>query len=504
MSKLFQNLGGGGGPLGPAPDGEYGFDGKNPSGVAEGDTPEEYVEKLATLFAKITPEPPANLSDKTLTIPGQYSALEATTGTLHPVVTNDTTPIVTPGQTQTLANSFSDADTGTLSAEVDAVEVGSRVLTTGSDVGTYGELQILFDFDPYAGIPFQENIFTGLVARINSATLSIGQHIAALIHTITGTASLTFWVDDPVAPSSTNRDLTSSGSSSFRSGVPGIAAGQTVLVEFDAVNCVKTHYNSTRIGRATSSQTNAVNAALPGTPPDADDVVPIAINLTVASNAYTENLSVNCIVYNSAGTTATNAVTATNNIRVDTVGDESIRVISGTGQYPSSGYGGAFDSTVSLATASNYELQYLNGVFTDPPAVDYSSRYPVGPNYSSLSYDPHNSMRWATFSLGSISSQVSVSLNIAGATNFGGTALVSGIELYVRVDGATPTTGWIDANAAYPGVGDPTANGDAALVVGSSTATNKVVTFGASVKTGTVYVRIGIPQSSNKTFTGIS
>ena len=131
MSKLFQNLGGGGGPLGPAPDGEYGFDGKNPSGVAEGDTPEEYVEKLATLFAKITPDPPANLSDKTLSIPGQYSALEATTGTLHTVVTNDTTPIVTPGQTQTLANSFSDADTGTLSAEVDAVEVGSRVLTAG-------------------------------------------------------------------------------------------------------------------------------------------------------------------------------------------------------------------------------------------------------------------------------------------------------------------------------------------------------------------------------------
>jgi hypothetical protein len=72
------------------------------------------------------------------------------------------------------------------------------------------------------------------------------------------------------------------------------------------------------------------------------------------------------------------------------------------------------------------------------------------------------------------------------------------------VDGATPTTGWVDANAAYPGVGNPTANGDPAMVTASSSAAVKLVTFGAAPKTGNVWVRVGIPAGSTKSFTRVT
>jgi hypothetical protein len=81
---------------------------------------------------------------------------------------------------------------------------------------------------------------------------------------------------------------------------------------------------------------------------------------------------------------------------------------------------------------------------------------------------------------------------------------MSNFVLQVRVNGATPTIGWVDGNVAYPGVGSPTNNGDAALVVASSTSTAKLVTFGTNTKTGTVYARIGIPSGDNKRFTNVT
>jgi hypothetical protein len=83
---------------------------------------------------------------------------------------------------------------------------------------------------------------------------------------------------------------------------------------------------------------------------------------------------------------------------------------------------------------------------------------------------------------------------------------MSSFALYARVDGATPTVGWVDGNAAYPGVGNPTNNGDAAMdfTLSNVTAGLKVVVFGTAPKTGTVYARVGIPVGSTKSFTSIS
>lgn len=470
----------------------------DPTGLVPTDLLPDGLDKIVSLLAILAPQPPQMLSAKILQVIGQYLAKAASTGDDH-ICTDDTTPTIAPNGSiaTTFANSFRDAKSGTLSAEIDSIEVGSVVLTGADDTGVYGELDVVADFDPYAGQAGKEGIFFGLVAAINSAALSVGQHFASLIHTITGQTDLEFYVDDPTTPSISAGTLGFTGTSSYKSGVPGAAAGQNIEVDFDVTNFCGTHYNPTVIAAAISSQTGAqVNAPLGG-PYTSGSTFNASINLPVQSGQYSENVSVTKRAYNSRGTMASSSIT--NNVRVDTVGTET-RVLSSTGQYPASGYGGAFNSQTDVLSG-NKELQFSNGAFRYPPLTDYTGRIPSGPDYSSLTPDAHNSMRWATFNLGSVSSASFKTFTINGAVNFGGTALVTGIELYLKVEGAT---GWLNANGAYPGVGDPSSNGDGALDVGSSTATSKRVTFGATVRSGTVYVRIGIPSGSNKTFTGMT
>lgn len=454
----------------------------------------DFAQKVDDLFALIVPTPPANLSTKVLTIVGSYLAKFAGTGADH-TCTDDTTPEIRVGNyVQGITDGFANANDGTLSAEMDTVEVGSKALTAADDSGTYGEMQIV-DFDPYASLD-GEGVFKALIARMVSSALSVGQHVVEFIHTLTGATDLEFYVDDPTTPSITGVSLTAPGSSSYKSGVPGVAQGQNINVQYNVTDFVGTHYNPTRIAGAQSPQTGAqVDAALGG--PHAFGATFAAnINLPVAASAYSENVSVTRKAYNSKGTEVTSAVT--NNVRVDTVGTES-RNLSSTGQYPASGYTTAFNSTTDVLSG-NKELQFLNGQYKYPPAVDYSSKLPAGPNYSALTADAYNSMRWVTIALSALSNASSTTISLANVTGIS-SVLQSGIEMYLKVEGAT---GWLDMNAAYPGVGSPSANGDPALVVGSSTATVRVVTFGATPRSGVRYVRIGIPSGSTKAIGGIS
>ena len=90
-------------------------------------------------------------------------------------------------------------------------------------------------------------------------------------------------------------------------------------------------------------------------------------------------------------------------------------------------------------------------------------------------------------------------MTIQGASNLTNT-LQSNFALYVYVSGAT---GWLDANAAYAGVITPVNNGDAALDYSNSTPTFKRATFGTTVRTGNVFVRVGVKSGTNVSFTNI-
>jgi hypothetical protein len=162
---------------------------------------------------------------------------------------------------------------------------------------------------------------------------------------------------------------------------------------------------------------------------------------------------------------------------------------------PAAGYGAAYDSSELLTANSELQME-VDGIFKYPPATNYATSNPAGPNYSAIGTID----RYVTFSLGAFNG-TSRTVNINGGVNFGATALITGLKMWAKVEGAT---GWVDLNAAYPGVGNPFGNGDAALVVASSTPTVRALTFGSVVRTGTLYIRIALPNGSTKTLTGVS
>lgn len=475
-------------------DGDFG-DQFNLADLQVGDSFNDAFDKVNTFLEKLAPELPPNLSAVSLSLAGAYTALTHTSGVSRSTVTSSSTPTVSS------AEEFFNGVSGVLSATIGGVAAGSIALTSVDNSGTDDQLTITANDDFHDGVFGKEGFWWSLEASITpGSALSLGETVFVLAHSLTGSSSLNVYRDDPGTPSISGQSVTGSGTGRLVSGVPSLANGDTITAAFDADDVVSEFYNSTRIGRAECSVTNSLNAALPGSPPAKGATVPISIALTVQNNQYTENASVTVRAYASNGTQANAAVT--NNIRVDTVSNESARLVSGEGQYPSSGYGGAFSSSTLLTASGNEELQMLNGRYQYPAAVNYSSNTPTaGPNYSSIAAGSWSNMRWATFSLGSISSATSVNFSFSGAQNFGSTTIVTNFALYVKVEGVT---GWLDANAAYPGVGSPSSNGDAALDVGNSSATSKRVTFGSTARTGTVYVRVGIPQGNNKAFSGVS
>jgi len=451
------------------------------------------IPSLWNAIDKLTPDLPDGLSGKAILISGFYTALESGTGTSHNYCTSDRTP------TGSVSN-FYDGDTGILSANIDSGEVGSRILTTTDDTGVYSYLRITDDYDPFVGIPGKEGFYKVLDSNITpSANLTYAQHTYQLLHSVTGNSLIkTLYVDDPDTVTISSITYTLPGASTgWTSGVPSLVSGDTISFDFNVVNAVRKHYHPTRLALISSSYTTSNTCAPPGTPPiEGATVAYTNRTITVSDGIYTENLNVSIRGYNSKniGGTLSNQNTGA---RVDTVSDESLRRISGSGQYPSTGYGGAFISTTSLLTTYTEELQMLNGIY-QIPLGDYTGNLPTaGPDYST---GMGSSVRWVTFPMVTLSNDLAFTLTFNNPTGTWSGTETSNIQIYAKVEGIT---GWIDANAPYPGVGTPVNDGDPAMVFGSSSVYVKRVTLGI-VRSGILYVRVGLPIGSDKKFTGIT
>lgn len=452
------------------------------------------VDGINETLAKLAPAKPVNLSSKTLALASYYSASEAGTGTVHSVISDSLRP-----QTSTVAT-FWDGDAGTISAEIDSVETSSRTLTTGNDAGTYSALVITADADPYVGQSGKENFWKALSAYIlPTSDLSLASHTYRMKHSLTGNTNvLTFYVDNPATATIANQLLSFAASTShYVSGVPTLDAGTTFAASFDVNNAVGKHYHTTKIADITGTNISTVNIAPASAYAENATISLSNVAVTVSNGTYTENASITFRGYNSKGVAGTSANTATG-ARIDTVSNESSRKVSGSGQFPTTGYGGSYDSTTSLKTTYAEELQMLNGRY-QVPTGNYSTNLPVnGPDYST---GMGSGDRWVTFQTNTLSNNSAFTLTLNGTQGtFSGVA-TAGIKIYAKVEGVT---GWIDCNAAYPGTGSPSADGDAAMVFGSSTATSKRVTFGSTPRSGQLYIRIGLPAGSNKQFQSIS
>jgi len=440
---------------------------------------------LGDLLNKLLPPAPPNLSTRTLAVQGAYQALRAATGVSELCVSTPTPVIVVSGP-------FADGDKGVLTATVDGQPVGSRTLTAASDVGLFGALDILQDVDPYAGQQGKQDFFKELVAEIHPQGLTVASHTAVLQHSVSGqTPSLPFVVDDPITPSILGGVVTTVPDTRFVSGVPSLAAGQQLGLTFGVKDAVRSHYSSPL---ATVAATGIALALDPGAIPSSGDVINFTPIVVAPAQAYAENFVINLVGFNSARGQKSKAISTA--MRIDTVSDESIRVTSGVGDFPTV-YGGVFDSQVSLV--GNEELQLLAGSF-GWPVGDYSANLPTpGPVYTGIS----SGYRWATFKgvvLVNANGFHLTLLGPQGLTADAETAITLGMKIFVKVEGVT---GWLDANNAYPGSGSPAANGSPAMLVSQSSAATKVVTFGPTTRSGQLYVRVGIQQGVQK-FTGIS
>lgn len=507
--------------IGLPTDGVYGGSEGNVSGIATNDVLEDAFDKIESILGKLAPAKPPLLSTRVLSIPNTYTALEASTGTSRSTIITSSLPTAswtvaaaTSGSSTTLST---DGDAGTLSAEFDGgvSSTSTHIMTTASDTGTFGNLIIAQDADPYAGTFGQQGFWKGFIARTApTSSLAVGTHTTRIIHSTGGATPLyTFYIDNPRTPFTVSASISSSAyTGRYVSGVPSPVAGNTITLTFTGSNAVSQFYNSTRINAGSSTTTNLVNQTLPATPPTSGSFVSASITLTFVASAFTETASFSALTYNAQGVSSTQVVTASQgtstSTRIDTVSNET-RVYSGMGQYPvigtaPSGTGGSWSPIASQSLATNKELQMINGIYQYPPARTYVNNYPVaGPDYTTLTPDTFGSMRWATFSQ-SISATSAINVTFNGAVNFGSIQTTGSMRVYVLVSGSVPTAGWVDGATAYGGTGNPTNDGDPALVVGSSTTTVKRITFGAAALTGVAFIRVGLPTGSTRTFTGVS
>lgn len=450
-------------------------------------------DQVNDILSLLAPAKPQNLSEKTLILT-TYSALEAGSGSLH-TCTDDTTPTLS-------VSNFWDGDRGILSAEVDSTSVGSKTLSTASDIGSYGALNITDDSDPYFGQTGKEGFWKQLSANITPQTaLSYDLHTFQMKHSITGnTPVFNVYVDNPTTTTITGVSFALPSDVRYISGVPSLYSGQTISTTFTVNNAVRKHYNQIRLASISGSQITTKNPSLPATPPVENISVTYSNESVSVSGGYSENMSITITPYNAKGTTGS-VSNNTTGARIDTISNETIRKTSGSGDFPTSGYGETFNSENSLQTIYVEELQLLNGLY-QIPSGNYSSNLPIaGPDYST---GMGTSYRWVTFIPTTLNNNVSFKITFNNTAGTWSGVETIGIKIYARVVGSSPTNGWIDCNKNYSGTGNPTNDGDAAMKNADSTSTIKTVTFGSVVKTGSLYIRIGLPNDSNKKFSGIT
>ena len=463
---------------------------------------------------------------------------------------------------------FSDGQFGYLQADIDFVSVIQKNLdptyhpqydNTSSDIGTWGDvLTINFDADPYL-YPPDSGFWTSLKATMSGSQSFVSgtefdgvEHTYQMSHLITGSTPVFKFICDngnatPPTTLAGNPYFTviTQSSTKWISGIPSLQIGDLVSASYSVNNTIvgssypliSRFYNSTRITRFELSATtqNFSNDLQNGIPvvggttsiPEAYQSVWSVPGLTVSviSGMYdndawfsfrtynpANNSSFVSTVYNIGGFGAS----ASQKLYIDTISDESLRSRSGNGQFPSYGtgsyqFGESYSTTYSMMSIygtipSVSGEMMLQGGYYKYPTGDYDVNYPVsGYTYSTLYHDPiaFGTYRWATFNIGSIVSKSAIRIILNDTTGIND-LIQSGMLLYVTVvDSGSQTIGWIDANSPWVS-GTPTSDGDSALVIANSTATNRYVTFGGTPRTGDVWVRIGFPSVSSRKFSSIT
>lgn len=474
-------------------------------GIQPTDTIANGMWKLDNKLAAILPAEPPDLSAITIALADPtYSAYRAdASGVIVAGVQNNALGLP---ETQ-VTPEFGNATTGTLAALVKntpaaPTQQGSVILTDADESGTYMALIVVSDTD-YTVTP--PGLYQALTAKIVTTVPLVASNTVGysyqLTHTVSGdTNAIIFYQDNSVLPSITAASFTGiTGAVTYISGVPTVAVGTSINVQFTVNNAIRKFYNSVWVASATSPELTSDTALPTGADRNEGSNPTFTLLPTAITGQYNEAISVTCAARSAASQTTTQIVATT--ARIDTVSpiETTVRVQSGSGTFPAGGYGGVYVSTDSLTT--NEELQLINGLFRYPQAVDYTSNTPSGPDYTLVASVPPAAAtaRWVTVNLGSPTNVSNVIVTFGTAVNM--PTVILPYQCYIKVQGST---GWLDLNAAYAGVGTPVADGTPNLVIYLSSGNVKYATFGPTTYTGTVYLRVGLPPGSAIQFGNIS
>ena len=279
----------------------------------------------------------------------------------------------------------------------------------------------------------------------------------------------------------------------FSSGVPSISINDIINIIFRPIGTISKFYNINGIAQISGLSIDQIfihppiNERIEGSNPL------LNVNIEINNNqTYEEQLTINLTAINSENIEFTRSIST--NIRIDTksMNESSNRYQSGIGLYPIS-FGQQYDSQQSLL--NNEELQYINGLYQYPNLVDYSNLIPInGPNYTTIIDD----IRWVTFKF-NIINRFNISLTINN-TNVD-SIIIPNMMINVLV---LNKTGWLNANKAYNPFINPIYDDDPCLLYHNSTNIIKKLTFGNIIRSGELYVRIGIKKNNNYYFGSIN
>jgi PKD repeat protein len=457
------------------------------------------------------------------------SATDNTGGNIPSAGTSVTRYLTGTANTSTVADIYN-AYTGTLSAIFNGSTDGSRVLTSGSDVNTYGNLVITVDRDAHAvsASTYPSNFYKVFSAYHTKAisSVSTGYNDVKLTHSDTGNSARVGYVKDDVSASpvvsvgSATLAVGTSGTYRYISGIPYFNTGSPTITLAAATvyNWIgQTYYNSSTpfaidpgtndestTGNVITAQTKTYSN-LDGTSTFLSGGIPIAntgkdsgsaysignqsINVAPASIRAVQTIKFRATNVNGVGAYATHAT----KIQVFTSTpsgfvEDSITTPAGATTAKRIVIAAASGANPTFSNSTNYYTSYLwSGAQTiagtDEAVVrwnqlttnttNFSTGYlPVGPDLSATGGRTATQYFRGAFTKASLQN---ISVTITGK--------ISG--LYLAAPGTAISTtstlnGWLNASLSYSGTGVPGAG------VGGNGSNGCAVTVGDRVQTGTV------------------
>jgi len=509
------------GVIGPAEDGDYGdglfntFTSSTPIGTA--------IDNINEVLLLLAPAKPTSWSGSITAFnisTTQYNARQLTSGSVVTIFgttslsitsTTDTIGVGAQSRLDTSGLTFSLTNNGSIIETVTLAGTATPARTSPNYIRHSASL------DPWSGVDGKAGFWKGITSFDVVGTIGIAQAVSATTSLQTLRLNYpsesvlltrTYYADSPVTTQITGLTATYP-TMGYISGVPSLTASQSITgVSFSVQNAASYFYSSNPIW---SNSGNVVSAtgdldSIP-TSPFQTSVVS-GKTFTIASGLFSNlSFTFSVVAKNSIGNNGTSMTLTSNVHRVDSISNETSntqanrnRLTSGSGDFPTgylSNYGNSYSSTQSLVGLYTSEMQLINGKYQYPSGdyTSYVSTFGPGPNYTGITGD-----RWATFNLGTLTSASSFTLNFINSTGITNTNGISGLKIFIKIEGSTNF--WIDGDLAFsPGtLPGSVSDGQGGVSVGSSTNTSRRITFGATTRTGTIIVRVGITGPS----TGIS